>query len=55
MSRNLAWHFDNDVVYRRFQTKMAACLHQALDFYDLIGKSETINDMEHCTKPKEEF
>ena len=55
MSRNLAWHFDNDVVYCRFQTKMAACLHQALDFYDLTGKSETVNDMEHCTKPKEQF
>ena len=34
---------------------MAACLQQALDFYDLTGKLETINDMEHCTNPKEEF
>ena len=55
MSRNLAWHFANDVVYCRFQTKMASCLHQALDFYDLTGKSETTSDMKHCTKPKEEF
>ena len=47
--------FDNDVVYCRFQTKMAACLHQALVFYDLTGNSETVNNMEHCTKPKEEF